>query len=452
MAISPVDGRYADKLSALRPICSEYGLMRYRAQVELAWVRHLISERVLEELGGVDPSVLGKLDEIANGFDLASADRIKEIERTTNHDIKAVEYYLREQLNEHGIPETVSEYVHFACTSEDINNLAYGLMLKDARDAVVLPGLKQIGHELVEMAHRYAAVPMLARTHGQPATPTTLGKELANVAARLARQQNTFAKVQPLGKFNGAVGNYNAHYSAAPDVDWPTVAKSFIGSLGLQANPYTTQIEPHDWIADYCHALIRCNTILLDFSRDVWGYVSLGYFKQRASATETGSSTMPHKVNPIDFENAEGNIGIAQALLGHFAQKLPQSRWQRDLSDSTVLRNVGVALAHSTLAHSTLSRGLAKLDADEQLILGDLNERWELLAEPIQTVMRRHGLSGGYEELKALTRGKTIDQAMMQTFISGLKLPADVKNKLLALTPASYLGNAVSAAKKIQDD
>ncbi|MDH3646008.1 MAG: adenylosuccinate lyase [Gammaproteobacteria bacterium] len=451
-AVSPIDGRYAAQLSALRPICSEYGLLRYRVQVELRWMIHLAEEGVLPELVALDSGLQSRLRRIADGFDLDAASRIKQIETTTNHDVKAVEYYLREELARQKVPASISEYVHFACTSEDINNLAYALMLSEARAAVVLPGLQSIITALADMAHRYAAVPMLSRTHGQPATPTTLGKELATVAARLKTQRSDLEQVSVLGKFNGAVGNYNAHYAAAPEIDWPGVTDRFIVALGLQANTYTTQIEPHDWISAYSHALMRCNSILLDFARDIWGYVSLGYFKQNAAESETGSSTMPHKVNPIDFENAEGNIGIAQALLAHFAEKLPVSRWQRDLSDSTVLRNVGVALAHSTVAHVAISRGLAKLAADEEAMHADLSERWELLAEPIQTVMRRHGLSGGYEELKTLTRGKAVDRNMIHRFIDGLALPDDAKKRLLALEPANYLGNAVEAAKDITDD
>ncbi|MDH3589802.1 MAG: adenylosuccinate lyase [Gammaproteobacteria bacterium] len=451
-AVSPVDGRYAAQLSSLRPICSEYGLLRYRVQVELRWLIHLANEGILPELPGSVPADVSLLAGLADKFDLDDAVRIKEIEATTNHDVKAVEYFLREQLSANDIPEKLIEFVHFACTSEDINNLAYALMLKQARDDVLIPAIRRIGDTLVDSAHEHARMPMLARTHGQPATPTTLGKELANVAARLARQRQQFEQVQILGKFNGAVGNYNAHFVALPDTAWPAVATSFVASLGLRHNRYTTQSEPHDWIAEYAHALIRCNTVLLDLCRDIWGYVSLGYFAQRAAAHETGSSTMPHKVNPIDFENAEGNIGVANALLTHFANKLPVSRWQRDLSDSTVLRNVGVAIAHSNLAQNAVTKGFAKLEADHARMLADLDERWELLAEPIQTVMRWHGISGGYEELKAMTRGKTVDRAEIHAFVNGLELPAETRDRLLALTPASYLGNAAAAARDIIKD
>ncbi|MBT8131989.1 MAG: adenylosuccinate lyase [Gammaproteobacteria bacterium] len=451
-AISPADGRYAAQLASLRPICSEFGLLRFRVQVELRWMIHLAEEGVLPELAALDATLRERLAKIAENFNLDDAKRIKQLEATTNHDVKAVEYFLREKLAEHDIPESVVEYVHFACTSEDINNLAYALMLDNARNNVLLPALAQLGSELVTMAHRYAEVPMIARTHGQAATPTTLGKELANFADRLKRQRDGLAQVQILGKFNGAVGNYNAHFSAAPDTDWPAVSGRFIASLGLAINHYTTQIEPHDWIAEYCHAATRCNSVLLDFCRDSWGYISLGYFRQKAKAGETGSSTMPHKVNPIDFENAEGNIGLAQALFSHFAAKLPVSRWQRDLSDSTVLRNFGVSFSHCVLAYNAILRGMSKLEANEALIRADLEQRWELLAEPIQTVMRRHGLSGGYEELKALTRGKTVDKKLMTNFIEGLALPDDVKQRLLQLEPVNYLGNAAAAARAITDN
>ncbi len=447
-AISPADGRYAGQVEALRPICSEYGLMRYRVQVELGWLRRLAREGLLDALSSLDDARLGRLEAIGREFSVADAQRIKAIEQTTNHDVKAVEYFLRERLRSEGFDEAVGECVHFACTSEDINNLAYGLMLEDARAQVLIPALNDIENELREAAGRYAGLAMLSRTHGQAATPTTLGKELANFAVRLQRQRECLAQVAILGKFNGAVGNYNAHYVSFPDTDWPAIAGRFVRSLGLTINDYTTQIEPHDWIAEYCHALSRCNTVLLGLCRDTWSYISIGYFRQRAAEHETGSSTMPHKVNPIDFENAEGNFGIANALLDHFAAKLPVSRWQRDLSDSTVLRNLGVAIAHCALAYNAVMRGSGKLDADNARIAADLAGRWELLAEPIQTVMRRYGLRGGYEELKDLTRGKTVTRESIHGFIEKLDLPDDARQRLLKLEPATYIGNATAAATR----
>ena len=446
-AISPADGRYAGQVEALRPICSEYGLMRYRVQVELEWLARLAREGLLDPLSSLDDTQLVRIEAIGLSFSVADAQRIKTIEQTTNHDVKAVEYFLRERLQAEGFDEAVGECVHFACTSEDINNLAYALMLRAARAEVLIPALNDIETALRAAAGRYADLAMLSRTHGQAATPTTLGKEFANFAVRLARQREGLEQVAILGKLNGAVGNYNAHFVTLPDTDWPAVAERFVRSLDLTVNDYTTQIEPHDWIAAYGHALARCNTVLLGLCRDTWSYISIGYFRQRAAEHETGSSTMPHKVNPIDFENAEGNIGIANALLAHFAAKLPVSRWQRDLSDSTVLRNIGVAVAHCALAYNAIMRGTGKIDADNARIAADLADRWELLAEPIQTVMRRYGLRGGYEELKALTRGKTITRELMHRFIKRLDLPADAKQRLLQLEPATYLGNAAAAAR-----
>ncbi|NNF61283.1 MAG: adenylosuccinate lyase [Gammaproteobacteria bacterium] len=449
-AVSPVDGRYATQVAALRPICSEYGLLRYRVRIELHWLAHLGAAGLLPEPASLSAADINRLRSLADDFDSPAARRIKELERETNHDVKAVEYFVRELLATNGFADATGEFVHFACTSEDINNLSYALMLSEARSTVIQPALESLIGMLETAADTHADVAMLSRTHGQPATPTTLGKELANFAARLKTTTGEFAAAPILGKFNGAVGNYNAHYAALPETDWPALAEEFIGSLGLEINHYTTQIEPHDWIAAYAHALIRSNNVLLDLCRDVWGYISLGYFRQRVKAGETGSSTMPHKVNPIDFENAEGNIGIASATLGHLAHKLPVSRWQRDLSDSTALRNIGTGLAHMLIACQAIDRGFSKLEADKERISTDLDERWELLAEPIQTVMRLHGLAGGYEELKAMTRGRTMDRATIHAFIEKLQLPSADRERLLKLTPASYLGNAAAAARALR--
>ncbi len=449
-SLTPVDGRYASKTSALRPIFSEYGLVRFRVMVEVRWLQRLASHTGIPEVAPFSVEANALLNTLAESFQLEHAERVKEIERTTNHDVKAVEYLLKEQAAK--LPElaAVSEFIHFACTSEDINNLSHALMLREGRDTVLLPLMRQVADAIRELAHRFADVPMLSRTHGQPASPTTLGKELANVVYRLERQIAQVAAVPLLGKINGAVGNYNAHLSAYPDVDWEANAREFIeGELGLSFNPYTTQIEPHDYIAELFDAVARFNTILIDFDRDIWGYISLGYFKQRTIAGEIGSSTMPHKVNPIDFENSEGNLGIANALLQHLASKLPISRWQRDLTDSTVLRNLGVGFAHSVIAYEASLKGISKLELNAQRIAADLDNCWEVLAEPVQTVMRRFGVENAYEKLKELTRGKGISSEALQTFIDGLDIPAEAKAQLRTLTPAGYAGNAAAQAKRI---
>ncbi|MDI3262685.1 MAG: adenylosuccinate lyase [Fulvimonas sp.] len=448
-ALSPLDGRYAAKVDPLRPIFSEWGLMRRRVQVEIAWLRALAAEPGIVELPSFSAAAQGRLEAIVEDFDLAAGERIKAIEATTNHDVKAVEYFIKERMD--GDPELARarEFVHFACTSEDINNLAYALMLRDAREGVLLPAFDRIIATLRAMAHAHAALPMLARTHGQTASPTTLGKELANVVARLAGQRESLAALAIPGKINGAVGNYNAHVIAYPEVDWPAFSRRFVESLGLHWNAYTTQIEPHDGIAAYCDALRRLNVILIDFARDVWGYISLGYFRQALKAGEVGSSTMPHKINPIDFENAEGNLGLANALLGHFAEKLPISRWQRDLTDSTVLRALGTAFGHTLIALDALAKGLGKLQVNPERLAADLDASWEVLAEAVQTVMRRHGLPEPYEQLKALTRGQGITRESMRAFIEGLALPGEARQRLLDLTPASYTGLAEALAKNI---
>jgi adenylosuccinate lyase len=448
-AISPVDGRYADKCAALRPIFSEYGLIRQRIKVEALWLKTLTQEPGIRELQGLSPKALSLLDQIASSTTDADAIEVKKIERQTNHDVKAVEYFLKAKLDSMVEWKARREFAHFACTSEDVNNLSYALMLTEARSQVIIPKLDLLIQRLRDFAHAHAATPMMSRTHGQPATPTTLGKEIANFAHRLVRQRERLSAVNIVGKINGAVGNFNAHVVAYPNVDWQTLAEKFIASIGLKINPYTTQIEPHDWTAEYCDALAGCNSVLIDLCRDFWGYVSLGYFKQRIVAGEVGSSTMPHKVNPIDFENAEGNLGIANALCRFFADKLPISRWQRDLTDSTVLRNLGVAISHAYIAWSSIERGLDRLDVDESRLLEDLNGNWELLAEPIQTVMRRFGVENAYEQLKELTRGRRIDEHTLRTFIQGLNLPADAKQQLLALSPANYIGLAAQLAKQI---
>ncbi|MAB98589.1 MAG: adenylosuccinate lyase [Pseudomonadaceae bacterium] len=449
-AVSPVDGRYAGKTSALRPIFSEYGLIRFRVMVEVRWLQRLAAHAGVPEVPPFSNDAQAILNELADNFDVAHAERVKEIERTTNHDVKAVEYLLKEQAAKLPELEKVNEFIHFACTSEDINNLSHALMLREGRDTVLLPLMRQIAGSIRELAVRFADVPMLSRTHGQPASPTTLGKELANVVYRLERQITQIAAVPLLGKINGAVGNYNAHLSAYADIDWEANAREFIeGDLGLQWNPYTTQIEPHDYIAELFDAVARFNTILIDFDRDIWGYISLGYFKQKTIAGEIGSSTMPHKVNPIDFENSEGNLGIANALLQHLASKLPVSRWQRDLTDSTVLRNLGVGFAHSVIAYEASLKGISKLELNAQRIAEDLDACWEVLAEPIQTVMRRYAIENPYEKLKELTRGKGITPQALLDFIDGLDMPAEAKAELKLLTPASYIGNAVAQAKRI---
>jgi len=449
-ALSPLDGRYAAKVDALRGCFSEFALIRQRVRVEIAWLRALADEPAIHEVPAFSDAAQSALAEIGTAFSEQDAARIKAIERTTNHDVKAVEYWFKERVA--GIPEIaqVSEFIHFACTSEDINNLAYGIALAEARETVLLPTLEALAGDVRQLAHAHAGSPMLSRTHGQAATPTTLGKELANVHARLQRQIAAFAKIPIKGKLNGAVGNYNAHVISYPDVEWERLAAKAVASLGLEFSPYTTQIEPHDGIAEYCDTLARANTILIDLDRDVWGYVSLGYFRQRMREGEVGSSTMPHKVNPIDFENSEGNLGLANALLRHLADKLPVSRWQRDLTDSTVLRNLGAALGHALLGFHALRQGLAKLEADPQRMAADLDANWEVLAEAIQTVMRRYGLPEPYEQLKALTRGRTgMTPESLRTFIATLALPEDAKARLLALTPATYIGLAESLARRI---
>jgi adenylosuccinate lyase len=448
-AISPVDGRYADKASELRPVFSEYGLIRQRVRVEALWFKALAQDKGIVELQGLPTSVFTVLDELAAGLSLEDAAKVKEYERTTNHDVKAVEYLVKSRLDTLAEGKAKREFVHFACTSEDINNLSYALMLKEARDQVLLPALSKLIARLKDFAHIHADLPMMARTHGQPATPTTLGKEIANVAYRLQRKHDQLAAVQVLGKINGAVGNFNAHVVAYPNVNWQGLSQRFVESLGLTFNPYTTQIEPHDWMAEYFDALAGANTVLIDFARDAWGYVSLGYFKQKIVAGETGSSTMPHKVNPIDFENGEGNLGLANALLRFLADKLPISRWQRDLTDSTVVRNVGVAVTHSLLAWKSINRGMDRIDVNPVRFAEDLDANWELLAEPIQTVMRRYGVENAYEQLKDLTRGQRVDAAAMQRFVSGLALPEEAKQALLKLTPANYIGVATTLAKSV---
>jgi adenylosuccinate lyase len=448
-ALSPADGRYADKVNGLRDIFSEYGLIRFRVLAEVRWLQCLADEPSVPELESLSPVMKDVLNKLVDDFSLDDAERVKAIEATTNHDVKAVEYFIRERLGNG--PETgpLKDFLHFGCTSEDINNIAYALMLRTARSDVVVPQMRDVRTFLQSMACDYAELPMLSRTHGQTASPTTLGKEFANVVARLERAQQQFRSVEIRGKFNGAVGNFNAHAVTYPDADWPAIATRFIESLGLAVNPYTTQIEPHDWTAEYAHALIRFNTILIDLCRDVWGYVSLGYFRQKVARNEVGSSTMPHKVNPIDFENAEGNLGMANALLAHFAEKLPISRWQRDLTDSTVQRNLGVALSYIVIALSSARKGLGKLQVDEEKIKADVSGAWEVLAEAVQSVMRRHGIPEPYEKLKALTRGQAVTQDLLQQFITTLDIPDDEKQRLLALTPEAYTGLAADLARKI---
>ncbi|MBL4611624.1 adenylosuccinate lyase [Halopseudomonas sp.] len=449
-AVSPVDGRYGSKTASLRTIFSEYGLIRFRVQVEVRWLQCLAAHPQIPEIGPFSDQANALLNRLVDDFQLEHAERIKEIERTTNHDVKAVEYLLKEQVE--GLPElkAVNEFIHFACTSEDINNLSHALMLRAGRDEVMLPLMQRIADEIRSLAVAHADVPLLSRTHGQPASPTTMGKELANVVYRLERQIKQIAAVPLLGKINGAVGNYNAHLSAYPDVDWEANARDFVEqTLGLDFNPYTTQIEPHDYIAELYDATARFNTILIDFDRDIWGYISLGYFKQKTIAGEIGSSTMPHKVNPIDFENSEGNLGIANAILQHLASKLPISRWQRDLTDSTVLRNLGVGFAHSLIAYESTLKGISKLELNAQRIADDLDSTWEVLAEPIQTVMRRYAVPDAYEKLKELTRGKGITPQALLEFVDTLEIPDQAKTDLKALTPANYIGSAVAQAKRI---
>lgn len=447
-AISPVDGRYGNKTIALRKIFSEFGLIRFRVEVEVRWLQQLSRHAGIAEVPAFSAATNQFLDKIVSEFNEQDAQAIKDIERTTNHDVKAVEYFLKNKFVGNTELEAVLEFVHFACTSEDINNLSHGLMLREGRE-VFLKDADAIIKGIVKLAHDYADVPMLSRTHGQTASPTTVGKEMANVAARLRRQVEAVEKVELLGKINGAVGNYNAHLSAYPQIDWQANAKTFVESLGLSWNPYTTQIEPHDYIAELFDAIARFNTIVIDFDRDIWGYISLGYFKQRTIAGEVGSSTMPHKVNPIDFENSEGNLGIANAIFGHLAEKLPISRWQRDLTDSTVLRNMGVGFGYSMIAYASTLKGMSKLEINRARLAEDLDNAWEVLAEPIQTVMRRYNVEEPYEKLKALTRGQAITRELMLQFVETLEIPEEAKVLLRNLTPANYIGNAVLQAKDI---
>jgi len=448
-AISPIDGRYGAQTSALRAIFSEFGLIKFRTQVEVEWLKLLASQQAIGEVPPLSSDSIAQLNAIVTEMTVKDAARVKEIERTTNHDVKAVEYFLKEKISGNSELKAINEFIHFACTSEDINNLAYALMLDSARNEVMLPHMDQVIGAIRNLAHEHAAQPMLSRTHGQPASPTTLGKEMANVVARLERQRKQLEQCEILGKMNGAVGNYNAHLSAYPDVDWQALAEQFVTSLGLQWNPYTTQIEPHDYIAELFDIIARFNTILIDFDRDVWSYISLGYFKQKTVAGEVGSSTMPHKVNPIDFENSEGNLGMANGIFTHLSQKLPLSRWQRDLTDSTVLRNLGVGMAHSLIAYKSVLKGINKLEVNAQQLNHDLDNNWEVLAEPVQTVMRRYGIEKPYEKLKELTRGQRITQETMQAFIKTLDIPDAAKQSLLKLTPHTYIGNAKEQAEKI---
>ena len=449
-ALSPLDGRYGGKIAGLREFFSEYALIKYRVIVEIEWLKALAAEPAIAEVPAFSKDAVALLDGIADHFSVADAERVKSIEATTNHDVKAVEYFLKERTKDNAEIAAVSEFFHFACTSEDINNLSHALMLKGARDAVLLPALEKLIARLTDLAHEQADLPMLSRTHGQPASPTTVGKELANVVYRLRRAWDAVGAVELLGKINGAVGNYNAHLSAYPDFDWEGFARQFVGDLGLSFNPYTIQIEPHDAMAELYDAIARTNTILIDLDRDVWGYISQGYFKQKTKAGEVGSSTMPHKVNPIDFENSEGNLGIANAVLRHLSEKLPISRWQRDLTDSTVLRNMGVGFGYSLLAYESCLRGLGKLEANPAALAADLDASWDVLAEPIQTVMRRYGVANPYEQLKELTRGKGgITRESLHAFIDGLTIPDAEKARLKSMTPASYIGMAAELARQI---
>lgn len=449
LALSPLDGRYAAKCQELAPHFSEFGLMRYRVQVEISWLLMLSDQEAIEELPPLAAADRERLEAISQQFALKDAERIKAIEAETNHDVKAVEYFIKEKLQDEDSLSRTLEFVHFACTSEDINNLSHALMLQAGREQVMLPVMEELIGRLRELAHEHAAQPMLSRTHGQPASPSTVGKEFANVVFRLQRQAQQFSQLPILGKINGAVGNFNAHLSAYPDLDWPRLGQEFVESLGLQWNPYTTQIEPHDYLAEIFNAVMRFNTVLLDFNRDVWGYIALNYFRQKTVAGEVGSSTMPHKVNPIDFENSEGNLGLANAVLGHLAEKLPVSRWQRDLTDSTVLRNLGTGLAYSLLAYRATLKGLGKLEVNAEVIDRDIDQSWEILAEPIQTVMRRYGVDSPYERLKALTRGQRITEASLREFIEGLEIPESARKDLLTLRPRDYVGNAVAQAQAV---
>ncbi len=448
-ALSPVDGRYASKTTAYRQFFSEYGLIKHRVLVEVRWLQALANHSEILEVSPFSSDANQTLENILENFSEDDAQRVKDIERTTNHDVKAVEYYLKEKIADNTELNAVSEFIHFACTSEDINNLSYALMLKGGREEALLPEIDQLIASIKDIAGEYAEIPLLCRTHGQPASPSTLGKEMANVVYRLQRQRKQIAEVELLGKINGAVGNYNAHLSAYPNLDWEKFAKDFVESLGLTWNPYTIQIEPHDYIAELFDAVSRHNTIIIDFCRDIWSYISIGYFKQKVIAGEVGSSTMPHKVNPIDFENAEGNMGMANAMMAHLSQKLPISRWQRDLTDSTVLRTLGVGLGHTSIAIQSTLKGISKLEVNEAAIAADLDRNWEVLAEPVQTVMRRYGIEKPYEKLKELTRGQRINAEIMATFIESLEIPQDAKDLLLEMTPASYIGNAIEQTKRI---
>jgi adenylosuccinate lyase len=450
-AISPIDGRYGSKTNVLRRSVSEYGLLRMRVIVEVRWLQALAKHPQIIEVPALSNEASALLDQLAENFSEADAQAIKDIEKTTNHDVKAVEYFIKNKMADNAELAAISEFVHFACTSEDINNLSHALMLREALEEGIAPELKNVIKAVQDLAIEHAEQSMLSRTHGQTASPTTVGKEMANVAARLSRQLKQIENVEFLGKINGAVGNYNAHLSAYPDVDWQAHAEAFVTSLGLTWNPYTTQIEPHDYIAELYDAICRFNTILIDFDRDVWGYISMGFFKQKTIAGEIGSSTMPHKVNPIDFENSEGNLGIANAIMGHLSAKLPISRWQRDLTDSTVLRNLGVGLAHSLIAYQATLKGISKLEINAPRLEADLNSAWEVLAEPIQTVMRRYGIESPYEKLKELTRGRAIDQATIEAFVDTLDMPEQAKAELKALTPSTYIGNAAAQAKAIRN-
>ena len=449
-AISPVDGRYQNKTDALRPIFSEYGLFRYRVLVEVEWLKKLSKNSSIKEIESFSASSTSLLNNIKDNFSIVDAERIKEIEKTTNHDMKAVEYFIREKIQSDSKLKNISQFIHFACTSEDINNLSYALMLKDVRESILVPKLQQLVTILEKMSADYSSIPMISRTHGQTASPTTLGKEMAVYVHRLNRQNNQLKNIELLGKLNGAVGNFNAHFSAYPDIDWMTLSKEFVEELGLTWNPLTTQIESHDYMAQYFHVLIRSNTILIDLCRDLWGYISLGYFKLKLIKGEVGSSTMPHKINPIDFENSEGNFGFANSLLDHLAMKLPTSRWQRDLTDSTVLRNTGVGIAHSVIALDSCIAGLSKIDVDTEIINQDLENSWEVLTEAIQTVMRCYNIEGAYEKLKEISRGNEISRETLHNFIEKLDIPNDAKSRLKNLTPSNYLGNAETQTKLIK--
>lgn len=450
-ALSPVDGRYGSKTKELREYFSEYGLIKQRVVVEVRWLQALAKHKDISEVPAFSSEANTLLNNIVDDFSEADAQRVKDIEATTNHDVKAVEYFLKEKVADNAELQAINEFIHFACTSEDINNLSHALMLKGGRDDVLLPYCDQLISELTRLAKEYKTIPMMARTHGQPASPTTMGKEMANVVMRLKRQRTQIINVELLGKINGAVGNYNAHLSAYPNTDWHAFANEFIDGLGITWNPFTTQIEPHDYIAELYDAISRFNTILIDFNRDIWGYIALGHFKQRTIAGEIGSSTMPHKVNPIDFENSEGNLGISNAILGHLASKLPVSRWQRDLTDSTVLRNLGVGLGYAVIAYQATLKGISKLQVNEASLRAELDNNWELLAEPIQTVMRRYGIEKPYEKLKDLTRGKKVNAAVMAEFIDNLDLPEEVKVDLKKLSPENYIGDAIRLVDQLLD-